>query len=101
MADSGFNSQGNHEALPEELGIKSIIPPRASRPTARLPTGRWRCEMAVDFNEETYGQPGQVETVMFMLKRHQTGSLTPRKHQTRRRAMGLMAATHNVTFFYV
>ncbi len=76
MADAGYDPQKNHQLMREQLGIESIIPPRAGRPTARLPTGR--CGMAMDFDDETYGQRWQVEPVMSMLKRHQVESLTLR-----------------------
>ncbi|MCH8342445.1 MAG: hypothetical protein IH983_00470 [Planctomycetes bacterium] len=52
--------------------------------------------MATEFDEETYGQRWQVETVMFMLKRHQGAALTARTYHTRRREMGLLAITHNI-----
>ncbi|QNN23189.1 transposase [Planctomycetales bacterium ZRK34] len=52
--------------------------------------------MATAFDDETYGQRWQVETVMFMLKRHFGSALTSRKYQTRRREMNLRAVTHNL-----
>ena len=78
------------------MGIESIIPPRAGRPTPKLPTGKWRCRMATSFDDASYGQRGQVETVMSMLKRRQGASLTARSAPTRDQEMGLMAITHNV-----
>ncbi|MBI1370669.1 MAG: transposase [Planctomycetes bacterium] len=62
----------------------------------KLPAGKWRWLMATDFDDETYGQRWQVETVMFMLKRHLGAALTARKYQTRRREMNLRAITHNL-----
>ena len=55
--------------------------------------------MATEFDEETYGQRWQIETVMFMLKHHQGSALTAltaHSYHTRRREMGLMAVTHNI-----
>ena len=52
--------------------------------------------MQTQFNEEAYGQRWQVETVMFMLKRHQGTSLTARQSDTQRRELGLMSLVHNI-----
>ncbi len=68
----------------------------ADRSAGGGPTDRWRSLMATEFDEETYGQRWQVETVMFMLKQHQGAALTAHTYHTRRREMGLMAVTHNI-----
>ena len=96
LADAGFDSEANHVLLREHLGVESVIPAAIGRPTQRLPTGRWRCLMATDFDEEAYGQRWQVETVAFMLKRHQGAALTARKPDSRDRELGLIAVTHNI-----
>ena len=96
LADGGFDSQHNHRLLREERGIESMIPAVHGRPTETLPTNRWRFLMATAFDHELYGQRWQVETVMFMLKRHQGAALTARRYHRRRREMGLMAITHNI-----
>ena len=57
--------------------------------------------MATDFDEESYGQRWQSETVMFMLKQHQGEALSARKYHTRRREMALRCITHNVMIVYV
>ena len=95
-ADGGYDSQFNHRLLREGYGIESLIPAVHGRPTDKLPVDPWRCLMATEFDEETYGQRWQVETVMFMIKQHQGAALTARTYQTRRREMGLMAITHNI-----
>jgi len=96
VADGGYDSQFNHHLLREVYNIESLIPAVHGRPTTALPTDRWRYLMATEFDEETYGRRWQVETVMFMLKRHQGDALTARVYQTRRREIGLMAITHNI-----
>ena len=96
VADGGYDSQYNHRLLRETYNIESIIPATLGRPTDKLPTDRWRYLMATAFDEETYAQRWQVETVMFMLKHHQGAALTAHTYQTRRREMGLMAVTHNI-----
>ena len=96
LLDAGYDSEANHELLREVLNIESIIPPKIGRPTKKLPNGKWRRVMATDFDDESYGQRWQVETVMFMLKSRQGESLTARSYQGRRREMGLMSLTHNL-----
>ena len=108
LADAGYDSQHNHKWLREDLKIKSRIPATSGRPTAKLPTNKWRWLMAAMFDQENkdedgdeiYGQRWQVETVMFMIKRRQGESLSARKYQTRRREMGLMALTHNIMILW-
>lgn len=100
LLDAGYDSEMNHERLREQLHITSWIPPTRGRPTAKLPTGKWRWLMATDFDDELYGQRWQSETVMSMLKAHQGATLTGRRYQTRRREMGLMCITHNIMILY-
>jgi hypothetical protein len=96
LLDAGYDSEDNHALLREVLGIESVIPPTAGRPTDKLPKGQWRWLMATAFDDEAYAQRWQVETVMFMLKSRQGESLTARTHHARRREMGLMCLTHNL-----
>jgi len=63
LADAGYDSERSHEYLREECGVRSIIPPLIGRPTNKLPKGRWRRAMKINFDKETYGQRWQVETV--------------------------------------
>ena len=96
LADAGYDSEMNHELLRERLQVESLIPPNAGRPSDNLPRGKWRWLMATNFDEETYAQRWQAETVMFMLKARQGAALTARSHAARNAEMGLMAITHNL-----
>jgi len=100
LADAGFASEANHERL-REHDIETVIPPELGRPTEKLPSGKWRALVVIDFNEEDYGQLWQSETVMFMLKRHLGETLAARKHHSRRREMALRSITHNIMIAYV
>ncbi|MBN4052737.1 hypothetical protein JYU07_00480 [Roseiflexus sp. AH-315-K22] len=53
--------------------------------------------MAINFDDETYGQCWQVETVTSMPKQHQGASIRARTDRTRQREMALMGITHNIT----
>ena len=96
VADAGYDSEPNHELLRERFGVQSIIPAKAYRPTKQLPRGKWRWLMATQWDQETYGQRWQVETVMFMMKTRQGAELTARSDKARRQEMGLMAIAHNL-----
>ena len=52
--------------------------------------------MAVNFDEGTYGQHWQVESVISMLKQHLGSTISARTDGTRQREMALMAITHNI-----
>jgi len=96
LLDAGYDSEANHTRLREGLGIESVIPAKAGRPTDKLPSGKWRWLMATNFNTEDYGQRWQVESVMRMIKARQGESLTARSDGARRDELGLMTVTHNV-----
>jgi len=96
LADAGYDSEANHELLRDTLGIESIIPATSGRPTNKLPVGKHRFTMATRFDDETYGNRWQVETVMFMLKARQGSELKSRSDEARAQEMNLMAVTHNI-----
>ncbi len=72
LADTGYDSQGNHEYARDDQKIESIIPAKHGRPTKfGLPLrGKYRQMMRTDFDKETYGQRWQVEMVFSMIKRN-------------------------------
>jgi len=96
LADAGYDSEMNHELLRDKMKIDSLIPAKIGRPTDKLPTGGYRFQMQTNFDDETYGQRWQIETVMFMFKRHQGEALPARKPDTRHRELGLTVLTHNI-----
>ena len=53
LADAGYDSQHNHKRRREDLKIKSLIPATSGRPTAKLPTNKWRWLIAAMFDQET------------------------------------------------
>ena len=98
VADAGFDSESNHVMLREQLGARSVIPPRHGRPskTGKPKGGRWRRVMHQRFNLRRYRQRSQVETVMSMIKRNLGAALSARTHWSRNREMLLKALTHNI-----
>jgi hypothetical protein len=70
VADAGYDSEPNHVLLREEYHIHSVIPPLLGRPTAKLPTGRYRRLMKTRFDKRRYRQRPQAETTVSMVKRN-------------------------------
>ncbi len=98
-ADAGYDSEPNHELLRDEMGITSIIPPKAGRPTTKPAKGKYRRLMQRLFKNikrTNYGQRWQVETVMSMLKRNLGHALTGRSYHAHNRDILLHCFTHNV-----
>jgi hypothetical protein len=100
MADAGYDSEHNHGQLRDCLGIDSLIPAKAGRPSERLPTGRYRFEMATRFDEENYRKRWQVETVMSMLKNNLGDAVAARTESTWSDELALKTVTHNILLAY-
>jgi hypothetical protein len=100
VADAGFDSEANHCIARQDMGIRSIIPPYAGRPSSKPPTGRHRRNMHHRFKrkaEQTqYGQRWQSETVNSMIKRNLDSALRARTAPRRRNELLLRVVTHNV-----
>ena len=98
LADAGYDSESNHRYARETCGIKSFIPATIGRPTAKLPTGRYRRQMKQRLNKNygNYGQRWQCETGFSMLKRRLGSVVTSRHYWSQCRELFLMAITYNV-----
>lgn len=98
-ADAGYDSEPNHVMLRDLLGIRSIIPPRAGRPTTKPAKGRYRRLMQRLFKQvrrTNYGQRWQVETVFSMIKRNLGHAVTGRSYHAHNRDILLHCIAHNV-----
>ena len=100
LADAGYDGEASHVLARDQYGMRTIIPPKIGRPTAKLPRGRWRRVMATRFNKVKYGQRWQAETVISMVKRLQGSALTARTYWSQCREISLRAITHNVTVLW-
>jgi hypothetical protein len=100
VADAGYDSEENHVAARERLGIRSIIPPNNGRPTAKPPATRHRRNMRRRFDRKAdgkhYGQRWQVETVNSMIKRNLGSALRARTPGRRSAELLLRVVTHNI-----
>jgi hypothetical protein len=83
-ADAGYDWERAHEVARGALGVRSVIPAEAGRPTDKPPTGRYRRLMR-RFRDWRYGQRWQAETVMSMIKRRLGPAVAGRSHASRAR----------------
>jgi hypothetical protein len=100
VTDAGYDSEANHALARDQLGIRSIIPPNAGRPSPKPPTGRHRRNMHYRFKRQAdkahYGQRWQAETVNSMIKRNLGSALRARTAPRRRNELLLRVVTHNL-----
>jgi transposase len=98
LADAGYDSEGNHRHAREQRGVRSVIPATAGRPTAKLPTGRYRRLMKRRLNKDycRYGQRWQAETGFSMIKRRLGAAVAGHSYWSQSRDLLLMALTHNL-----
>lgn len=100
VADAGYDSEDNHCIARQDLGIRSIIPPNAGRPTSKPPTTRHRRNMRHRFKRKAdkrhYGKRWQVETVNSMIKRNLGSALRAKTARGRSMELLLRVVTHNI-----
>jgi hypothetical protein len=102
VADAGYDSEDNHRIAQLDLRVRSIIPPRAGRPTSKPPPPgqplrramhrRFACKL----DQALYGQRWQSETVNSMIKRNLGSALRARTTIHRRHELLLRVLTHNI-----
>jgi len=95
-ADAGYDSESNHIFARLLKKVRSIIPPKVGRPTDKLPSGKFRKLMTVNFPKEIYGQRWQVETVNSMIKRNLNSFLRAKTFWSQSRELMLKVFTHNI-----
>lgn len=100
VADAGFDSEANHRLARQDLGVRSIIPPNAGRPTPKPASTRYRRLMQQRFRRKAdrkcYGQRWQSETVNSMIKRNMGSALRARTARRRSKELLLRVITHNL-----
>ncbi len=100
VADAGYDSEANHRIARRDLRVRSVIPPKAGRPTSKPPSEPMRRHMYHRFrrgaDRATYGQRWQAETVNSMLKRNLGSAMRARTAVRRRHELLLRALAHNI-----
>jgi hypothetical protein len=100
VADAGYDSEGNHRIARRDMRVRSIIPPKAGRPTSKPPSEPLRRNMHRRFRRRAdaaaYGQRWQVETANSMIKRNLGSAMRARGTVGRRHELLLRVLTHNI-----
>ena len=100
VADAGYDSEANHRIARLDMGVRSIIPPNAGRPTSKPPSEPLRRNMHHRFRRRadarTYGQRWQGETANSMIKRNLGSAMRARTAVRRRHELLLRVLTHNI-----
>jgi hypothetical protein len=100
VADAGYDSEANHVAARERMGVRSVIPPLIGRPSTKPPKGRHRRNMKRRFARKAdgpvYGQRWQSETVNSMIKRNLGSAMRATTARRRAKELLLRAVTHNI-----
>ena len=100
LADAGYDAEWAHCMAREDLGIRTIIPPKIGRATDKAPTGYYRRVMSQRIHLTSYGQRWQVETTFSMIKRRLGSAVNARSYWSQCRALMLKAITRNVLILY-
>ncbi len=102
-ADPGYDSEDNHRQARLDMNVRSVIPPKIGRPSARPPAGRFRRLMKQRFarkaDRRLYGQRAQSETVNSMMKRNLGDALRSVRPDRREKEMLLRGLTHNFMLY--
>ena len=102
VADAGFDSEDNHRIARLDMGVRTIIPPRAGRPTPEPPPPGQPLRRRMHFrfkrraDAALYGQRWQAETVNSMIKRNLGSAMRARTAVRRRHELLLRVLTHNI-----
>jgi hypothetical protein len=104
LADAGYDSEPNHRAAREGLGIRSSVIKlnrrgRRRKRTGgrrRLPKGAYRRQMARRFPRRKYRQRAQAESVISRIKRRLGAALRGRSDASRQRESDMKIFTHNL-----
>jgi hypothetical protein len=96
LADAGYDSEANHRYARDTQGVRSFMPATIGRPTAKLPSGRYRRQMKQRLNKHygRYGQRWQVECTNSMLKRRLTATVAARSYWAQCRELLLIVLTY-------
>jgi hypothetical protein len=98
LADAGYDSEPNHRYARDQQGVRSFMPAKIGRPTAKPPSGRYRRRMKQRLNKHygRYGQRWQVECTNSMLKRRLATTVQARSYWAQCRELLLLVLTYQV-----
>jgi hypothetical protein len=102
LADAGYDSEPNHRYAREQCGVRSFMPAKHGRPSAKPPAGRYRRRMKQRLTKDYghYGQRWQAETGISMVKRRISALVNARTYWSQCRELLLIALTYNLMLLY-
>jgi hypothetical protein len=99
VADAGYDSELNHRIARLDMGVRSVIPAKIGRPSAKAPAGPFRRLMRRRFarkaNKRAYGRRSQSETVNSMMKRNLGEYLRSIRPSRRKQELLFRSVAHN------
>lgn len=104
FADAGYDSEANHAACRERLGIRSTVIALNWRGSRKWPRAKYRRQMVRRFRKRregarharVYGQRWQVESVFSRLKRRLGAATAAVRWAAQRTEILLKVITHNI-----
>jgi len=104
LADAAYDSEANHAAPREELGVRSTVVALNWRGSRRWPRTKYRRQMVRRFrrkpagsrHKRVYGQRWQVESVFSRMKRRLGASVAATNWSNQQTEILLKVFTHNV-----
>jgi len=102
LADSGYDSENNHQLCHEELGIRStVIAVNDRYYKGGSLKGRYRNQMKKRFPKRKYRQRWQIESIFSRFKRRLGYALRSRSEQSRATECLLRVLTYNLMILYL
>jgi len=102
LADSGYDSEYNHELCRNQLGIRQTVIAINDRNRKYSPmTGYFRKQMKQRFPKKKYRQRWQIESIFSRFKRRLGYALTARSNQSRSVECLLRVLTYNLMIVYL
>jgi hypothetical protein len=103
LADAGYDSEPNHQYARDRHGVRSFIPAKIGRPTAKPPSGRYRRQMKQRLWKHygQYGQRWQIECTNSMFKRRLATTVQARSYWGQGRELLLLVLTYQVMLQHV
>ena len=95
VMDRGYDSEGLHRQIREEIGANSIIPVRKWK--GKIHSGKYRKEMYSKFDDDRYRERNKVETAFSVLKRRFGEDLKARKYRCQVKEIKIKMILHNLT----
>ena len=96
VADKGYDSEENHRFVREDIGAKSIIPPKWEKVPISRTKGKYRKKLKKYFPKKRYHRRSINETVNFVEKTKFGDELTSKKWWMKKKEQRLKDIAYNI-----